>query len=356
MKTWDITKTQYKVSDFISWQRSNSLILSPTFQRRSVWRSGAKSYLIDTIIRGLPIPIIFLRDRKASIKNLQTIREVVDGQQRLRTVISFIEASLLEDFDDQRDLFRLSKVHNKDYGNLTFRELPENIIQRILDYEFSVHILPSSTEDREVLQIFSRMNSTGTRLNNQELRNAEFFGEFKTSVYELALEYLNHWRIWNVFTDDEVSRMKEVELSSELYMLIIGGVQPKTPKVIENYYKEYDEDFSDRKIVEKRFEAVMDEIEAKFVDYIPESLFKNSTLFYVLFAIVYEIGYGIDSSLVSKRFKKLSSSQIELIKKKEININAGKASEKIIEAASTRRATNITQRKLLIDYFLKGLK
>jgi len=50
MKIWEISKTTYKVSDFISWQRSRTLVLSPSFQRRPVWQPSAKSYLLDTIV------------------------------------------------------------------------------------------------------------------------------------------------------------------------------------------------------------------------------------------------------------------------------------------------------------------
>ncbi|MCX5783137.1 MAG: DUF262 domain-containing protein, partial [Elusimicrobia bacterium] len=75
MFTVETTKTLYKISDFISWQTSKNLSLSPSFQRRSVWKESAKSYLIDTIVRGLPIPIIFLRE-KTDPNTLETKREV----------------------------------------------------------------------------------------------------------------------------------------------------------------------------------------------------------------------------------------------------------------------------------------
>ena len=91
MKTWQINKTVFKVSDFLSWQKAGNLDLTPPFQRRSVWKKGAKSYLIDTIIRGLPIPIIFIRDKQSDEFSLEPLREVVDGQQRLRTLISFTQ-------------------------------------------------------------------------------------------------------------------------------------------------------------------------------------------------------------------------------------------------------------------------
>src|SRR5438045_2613534 len=77
MDNWDITRTQYRVSDFLSWQRAKSLVLSPSFQRRPVWKTGAKSYLVDTVVRGLPMPIIFLREQKTDLESLEPKREVV---------------------------------------------------------------------------------------------------------------------------------------------------------------------------------------------------------------------------------------------------------------------------------------
>jgi len=135
MFTQNVTKTQYKVSDFLNWYKAGLLILSPKFQRRSVWRPGAKSYLLDTIVRGYPIPIIFLREKKTDLKTLEHKREVVDGQQRIRTMLSFIAPSSLGDkFEPARDAFQIKKVHNKQLAGRDFGQLPEEIRQSILDY------------------------------------------------------------------------------------------------------------------------------------------------------------------------------------------------------------------------------
>ena len=103
----------FKVSDFLSWQRSGSLMLSPAFQRNPTWDAGRKSFLIDTIIRGFPMPIIFLRKRKSNTKTFEPLREVVDGQQRLRTVIAFVAPNLLSDRSAGDD-FAISKSHNQE--------------------------------------------------------------------------------------------------------------------------------------------------------------------------------------------------------------------------------------------------
>src|SRR4051812_45366761 len=119
MRNFDITRTTFRVSDFLGWQRDNTLMLSPSFQRRSVWDPGAKSYLIDTMARDLPIPIIFLRER-LDLATQRTLREVVDGQQRLRTVIGFIDPNALKDFEPARDGFTVRRNHNPDLASKPF--------------------------------------------------------------------------------------------------------------------------------------------------------------------------------------------------------------------------------------------
>lgn len=111
-------------------------------------------------MRGLPIPIIFLRDRRTDPNQIEPIREVVDGQQRLRTVLGYVSPTLLPDYNPQRDFFTVKRTHNEDIAGKSFDELDDESKRAIPDYEFAVHILPSRVDDREVIQIFRRMNST----------------------------------------------------------------------------------------------------------------------------------------------------------------------------------------------------
>jgi hypothetical protein len=304
MKDSQTLRTQYRVTDFVTWQRDGALQLNPNFQRRPVWKKAAKSYLIDTIIRGLPIPIIFLRDLKADLTTFKAKRDVVDGQQRIRTLLSFIDPQLLPNFDASRDDFTISRTHNPELAGRTFTQLPADIRQRILDYQFSVHSFPSDTDDREILQIFARMNSTGVNLNAQELRNAEFYGDFKTLAYELATEQLNRWRDWRVFTPDQIARMNEVELSSEFMLLILNGVLEKTNATINQFYSKFDESFEDGPEVARRFREVFDTIEHSFDENTIAGLFRHRTVFYGLFATVYGVQYGLRSATV-KEYERL---------------------------------------------------
>ena len=79
---------QYRIADFLEWHREKKLKLNPDFQRGSVWTPAARTFLIDTILRGFPIPKIYLRTA-VDTDTKQSYREVVDGQQRLRAIIDF---------------------------------------------------------------------------------------------------------------------------------------------------------------------------------------------------------------------------------------------------------------------------
>ena len=104
------------------------------------------------------------------------------------------------------------------------------------------------------------MNSTGVKLNKQELRNAEFYGEFKSTAYDLAYQNLNNWRNWKIFNEQDIARMSEVEETSDLMIMMLQGVVGKSQPNIDKAYKNMDELFTEKSIISKRFSLVMDKI------------------------------------------------------------------------------------------------
>lgn len=305
MKTLDISPNTHPVSDFLQWQRDGSLNLKPEFQRRSVWKPGAASYLVDTVVRGLPVPLIFLRER-LDLSTQRSIRDVVDGQQRLRTLFSFIDPSSLADFDPQRDRFTVKRSHNRELAGKSFAELDPEWQGRILGYRFSVLTLPAATEDRDILQIFARINSTGLSLNYQELRNAAFFGVFKTLMYNLAYEQLERWQAWNLFNGDQLSRMDEVEFTSDLTLSMLRGLSGKSKTKIDGLYRDNDQAFPDEGEFAKRFRKVMDSIDEHLGSAVAGSVFDRQMHFYSLFLYFYDRMYGLGSDLKRRKPAALS--------------------------------------------------
>ncbi len=350
----NVTKTVYKISDFLSWQRSRSLVLSPSFQRRSVWPAAAKSYFIDTIVRGHPIPIVFLRE-KTNLETLEPEREVVDGQQRLRTLFTFIEPGLLgKEFSAERDGFTVKKTHNPELAGKTFRQLEQDVRRKILGYEFSVHVLPSDTDDREILQIFARMNATGVKLNDQELRNASFYGEFKKTSYKLAYEQLSRWRSWKVFTESDIARMSEVEETSDLMMVIMGGIHGKNQNAIKNIYEKYEDEFPDSEEVGRRFRAVMGQIDITLGKEIVKTVYSRKGMFDTLFCFYYDNMYSLGSDLSKAKPKSVSPLVVGAARMASDLIQSGQFDEEL--AKVLRGATAHTgSRKQRFDFMNQAM-
>lgn len=331
MKPMQIDKTVYKVRDFLSWQRAGSLVLSPNFQRRAVWPAAAKSYLIDSVVRGLAMPIIFLREQ-SDLTTLEPQREVVDGQQRLRTLFSFIDPSVLPDYDEKRDYFVVSRAHNAEIAGKTFRQLAKTVQNQLLTYAFAVHILPSDTDDRDVLQIFARLNSTGVKVNQQEVRNAVFIGEFKGIMYELAHEQLDRWRRWNVFNEFSIARMKEVEATSELVLFMMRGLQGKTQRALDRLYRENEVSFPEREEVERRFRLMMDEIDDVIGDELRSLVFSRAALFHTLFTYCYDLLFGIGSALEPTPPRRLPARLDECVRRASDMVRNGHLPEDLAKA------------------------
>lgn len=89
-------------------------------------------------------------------------------------------------------------------------------------------------DDKEILDIFARLNSYGVKLNPQELINAKYFGSYKQFIYELGYEYTTFWELNYIFTTAHMLRMKEAEFVSELMAAVLGGIQDS--KAAEKYY------------------------------------------------------------------------------------------------------------------------
>ena len=345
------TKTVYTVSNFVDWQRSGSLQLKPIFQRREVWSSKAKSLLIDSVVRGLPMPIVFLRATQ-DIDTLSTRFEVVDGQQRLRTLFSYIDPTLLKDYEAARDDFAVLPVHNKEISDTPFKKLPADVRAAILGYEISTHVLQHNTADEVVLRIFARLNSTGSKLNHQELRNAAFFGVFKSIAYELAIRNLPLWRRWNVFSDDQFARMVEVETTSDLLGSMLYGIQGKSQPKLDKLYGNLDDEFSGSEVLGSRFQRTMEAIDEILGAHLADSQLRRQALFYSFFTAIYDHMYGLGSKItVRKSPKALPRDLVQRFIALDKRVASGNVPEKVrdaMEKATADKGRRDTRHKFFI--------
>ena len=270
MKNYD--SRTVSINDFVEWDRQNQLELNPSFQRRQVWSDKAKSYLIDTILRGKPIPKIFIR-QKLNVSTKFSVREVVDGQQRLRTILSFV-----------KDGFAVSARQNKEFGGLKFSQLSEEAQSQVLNYEVSIDLL-INLPNAEVLDIFSRLNSYAIVLNEQEKINANHFSEFKILADNIGYKYNSYWTKQGILTDGNILRMQEVNLVADLLIAMLEGIKSK--KQIKKYYDQYEEQFEgDVEVLARNFDKIVVVIDRIFPDGLKNTEFSRNHIFYSLFTAV----------------------------------------------------------------------
>lgn len=220
----DSSATNQKVSWFRKEAAAGNLDLSPNFQRRPVWTEEQSSYLIDTILNGLPIPEIYIRS--SSTPGGDTSYEVVDGQQRLRSVLLFGSNDLELSGDDVSAKW-LSK---------SFEDLSEAQKTAFWDYKIVVRDV-SGASDLEIRDLFRRLNIHAVVLNDQELRHAKHSGRFIQAMETLADD--EWWLNAGIVSVRQIRRMEDVEYISELFIGLIAGPQDKK-KNIDEYYANFD--------------------------------------------------------------------------------------------------------------------
>lgn len=124
-------------------------------------------------------------------------------------------------------------------------------------------------------------------------------------MYELALEQLERWREWGVFSGDEIARMKEVELTSDIVITMLDGLGAKSQPRINRAYKEFDDAFPKKSAVERRFRKVMDSVDELLGDQIKHTIFSREIWFVVLFVLLYQRLYGGTDLTVRRAAAKL---------------------------------------------------
>ncbi len=188
----------------------------PPFQRRFVWKPAQSSKLIESFILGLPVPPIFLYVQKDGT------HLVVDGQQRLKSIAYFFEGYWEEDKYNKRPVARLTGLNEKSpYEGKTFLDLKESgdpahaQLKDAVLRSFQIKQLNPS-DDTSIYHVFERLNTGGTLLKGQEIRNCIYHGKFN----ELLLD-LNKRPNWRAIVGHAIEdrRRRDVELILRFFAL-----------------------------------------------------------------------------------------------------------------------------------------
>ena len=188
-----ISDTPFSVFEYLRLLDKGKIKMQPDFQRNQVWTHKQKSKFIESVLLNFPLPPIYLNETTDSGYI------VIDGLQRTSTLDDFYKGSL-----KLEELEALPK-----YNGCSFEELPETLQARFERQKLTVFTLKPSTPMVVIYDLFNRINTGGTQLNRQEVRNCIYTGASTKLLKNLSEEeYFKSAIDWGV----KGTRMKDREV------------------------------------------------------------------------------------------------------------------------------------------------
>lgn len=227
MSGMDRHPTTQDLSWFLDQDRNKKLDLAPNYQRRSVWTRKDRQFFLDTIFRGFPSPAIYLH--KTITDQGDSVYHVVDGKQRLETVLMFVndEVRISSEYGDTR------------LNGMKFSQLDADMKKLLWNYSVPVEVLDFDN-DAIVNEVFDRLNRNARKLSRQELRHARFDGWFIGMVEsEIAKP---EWKEIELVTTAREKRMSASQTLSELFLVILEQeILGFDQDALDRFYVKYDD-------------------------------------------------------------------------------------------------------------------
>ncbi len=292
---------------YINWfyeeDKKGNLLITPKYQRNPIWSVAQKCFLIDSILSDVPIPPIYLNVVSQKVgTSRRTLYEVVDGQQRLRAILEFLNNEYALD-EHTAKMYKVSLPFTKLIGK-KYSQLPEDQQDKVWNFPLAVQELRDYGE-AEIRDTFRRLNSVVERLNKQELRHSQFFGEFAKLVAELTIHLF--WIKSKVVSRGDVRRMRDAEFISELVVLLLDGIQDGQ-KSLDRFYAAYDATFPQKHKTKVAFLSMLQLLEP-LVPVIQATRFRKRADFYALFAsLVLSKTEELDAKQIGSKLEGLSKS------------------------------------------------
>ncbi|NDU80275.1 MAG: DUF262 domain-containing protein [Ferrovum sp.] len=284
-------------------------IVIPDYQREFVWSINQASLLIDSFLCGLPVPPVFFYIDDEN-KNL-----VIDGQQRILSVSFFFSGFFGEESSQgKRKVFRLSGLDSSiPYSNKTFEDLDETLQRKLKQAVLravNIRQLNPVGESTSAYHIFERLNTGGTPLKPQEIRNCVFRGELNKSFKKLNKDV--NWR--KILGKPNIDKhQKDIELILRVFSLVGSADQYEKPmkEFLNNAMLKHDKGDTKKAI---NFFATFEKVTAIIVNSIGEKPFHlrgplNLAALDSVMSVLIENYKKVDPLTLKDRYTKLTDDE-----------------------------------------------
>lgn len=210
----------YTIASIEFLYNNTKLWLNPEYQRESVWTTPQKQLLVDSLLHKIDIPKLYFRDVNGNEDGYEF--EVVDGQQRLRTILSYLK-------DDYRLGSSSDDVEGEIIAGKLFSELSTSLQIEFKSESLDVIVLQHYSDD-DVEEMFLRLQN-GTPLNAAEKRRA-IKGNVRTIVKDLSGN-----KIFSLVGYTDKRYAYEDTTAKLLHEILAPGLTDIKPATLERMYR-----------------------------------------------------------------------------------------------------------------------
>lgn len=178
--TYDVT-----VEDLVRRVARRRIDIAPIYQRQFRWDIERQSRLVESVLLGIPVPPLFMATNSG--EGVQATWEVVDGLQRLLSLVNFVGEADARQSANLPDAFRLRGLEKlQHFEGCRFADLPQDVQDFLLDRPMKVVVLNDKSQLQVRYDLFERLNTGGISLTPHEIRESVYRGEFVDLLTELA--------------------------------------------------------------------------------------------------------------------------------------------------------------------------
>lgn len=277
---FNFTENRKSIKEISTMFDDGDLIVDDSYQRRSVWSEKDKIRLIETVLLNLVIPVLFFWKADTDPETGTSITHIVDGQQRIKAIYSFINNEF-----KLKPQYLLDGTAKVNYANKYFKDLEVEDKKAFWNYQLMVIDIDPAATRSDIITMFNRLNLTDYNLNDQEKRNS-MSGEFAAVARELSEESI--WEERHLFSAPDVRRMKDVEFCASLILLYRKGIIDQTDQAaLNSAYEELQEGYTDAERDKAAVLAAVNIIPQFFISDSVTKFLKKKTQLYTLFCVIF---------------------------------------------------------------------
>ena len=266
--------------------------IAPDYQRHFIWDEERQSQLIESIFLGIPVPSLFMAT------NRDSTWEVIDGLQRLTTIINFIgNKDTIKSINKTTKKLKISGLEKlSNFNGLYFEDLPKSIQLAFQTRPIRITVLNDRSDFSVRYDLFERLNTGGVTLHPQEIRNCVYIGDFNDFIKECALnsDFKNVVKVTK--NAEKTGNIEELVLKFFAYYESRNKFVHGVKEFLNEYMEFKTEKFKNRKELKSIFESTF----KKLNEELPKGIVRGNRTNITPLVLFEAISVGTADAITSK--------------------------------------------------------